>query len=237
MKENNMRNKKEFVGLTDKIHKNGQNIIEANDEYILSIIKSEIKRLGYAANLNHIDVSGVTQMSKLFASKEYKARRDADDFFTGDMSQWSAINSSSKSTISQWTKANNLNLNKSSNWNVGHIESMDGIFKGWHNEAGLADVDVGEFNGDISEWKVFNVKNAKSMFAGSKFNNDLNDWIFAKGADVNNIFQDSNFEKDISSWPISEYSNFNGSSKSLYERSVLIKNINLTKEKISTKSL
>lgn len=238
MKENSIRNKKEFVGLTDKIHDNGQKIIEANDECIFSIVKSEIQRLGHAANLNHIDVSGVTQMSKLFASKEYKARRDVDDFFTGDIGQWSAMNSLSKSTISQWTNSININLNnKSSNWNIENVQSIDSIFHGWHKEAALACVDMSEFNGDISGWKVFNVENAKGMFAGSKFNNDLSEWIFATGADVKNIFQDSHFEKDISSWPISEYSNVDGAVKSIYERSVLTKSINSVSVKTAIKSL
>ena len=56
--------------------------IIATNETIKEIVKSEIKRLGYNADLNHIDVSQVTDMSFLF--------NDSD--FDGDISNWNVSN-------------------------------------------------------------------------------------------------------------------------------------------------
>ena len=56
--------------------------IIATNETIKDIVKSEIARLGNNADLNHIDVSQVTDMSYLFKGSE----------FNGDISKWDVSN-------------------------------------------------------------------------------------------------------------------------------------------------
>ena len=56
--------------------------IIATNKTIKEIVKSEIKRLGNNADLNHIDVSQVTDMSYLFEESE----------FNGDISNWDVSN-------------------------------------------------------------------------------------------------------------------------------------------------
>ena len=56
--------------------------IIATNETIKEIVKSEIARLGDNADLNHIDVNQVTDMSYLFDESE----------FDGDISNWDVSN-------------------------------------------------------------------------------------------------------------------------------------------------
>ena len=56
--------------------------IIATNETIKEIVKSEIERLGNNADLNHIDVSQVTDMSYLFNGS----------CFNGDISNWDVSN-------------------------------------------------------------------------------------------------------------------------------------------------
>ena len=69
------------MGLVKDLKKIKQVII-ATDDTIKDIVESEIKRLGNNADLNHINVSQVTDMSDLFA----------DSDFNGDISCWDVSN-------------------------------------------------------------------------------------------------------------------------------------------------
>jgi hypothetical protein len=57
-------------------------IMICTDETIKKIVKQEIERLGNEADLNHLDVSGVTDMRGLFRAS----------LFNGDISQWNVSN-------------------------------------------------------------------------------------------------------------------------------------------------
>ena len=56
--------------------------IIATDETIEDIVNAEIERLGNNADLNHIDVSQVTEMRGLFYGSD----------FNGDISNWDVSN-------------------------------------------------------------------------------------------------------------------------------------------------
>ena len=76
--------------------------IKVTDDTIRSVVKDEIKRLGENADLNHIDVSEVTNMSYLFLNSH----------FNGDIEAWEVsnvtdmtgmfMNSKFDGNISQW---------------------------------------------------------------------------------------------------------------------------------------
>jgi len=84
--------------------------IKATDSTIHQIVKDEIARLGVNADLNHIDVSDVTDMSYMFL----------DSCFNGDISKWDVSNvknmrgmfsgSQFNGDISQWKIREDANL-------------------------------------------------------------------------------------------------------------------------------
>ena len=89
------------------------------------------------------------------------------------------------------------------------------------NEVDLNDIDTSKitdmsslfdgtnFNGDISQWDVSNVKNMSYMFAVCRqFNKDLSNW------DVSNVtlmpymfYKCESFDQDISNWDVSNVTN------------------------------
>src|SRR5690554_4783012 len=126
--------------------------IVANNNNIKRIVKSEIERLGNKADLNHIDVSGVTDMWSLFEGLQ----------FNGDISKWDV--SKVKSVFRMFS---NTPFNQDiGNWNVGNVEDMTLMFE------------YSQFNQDISKWDVGNVEDMYWMFENSPFNQDIDMWNY-----------------------------------------------------------
>ena len=88
--------------------------IIAMNETIKEIVKSEIARLGNNADLNHIDVSQVTDMSYLFD----------ESGFDGDISKWDV---SSVKDMSHMFDSSCFN-GDISKWDVSNVTNMDGMF-------------------------------------------------------------------------------------------------------------
>lgn len=84
---------------------------------------------------------------------------------------------------------------------VSQIIDMSGLFSG---------LEVSEFNGDISEWDVSNVKNMDSMFEGSEFNGDISQWDVSNVRSMNCMFHKSDFNRDISDWDVSNVKDMGG---------------------------
>src|SRR5690554_4084644 len=125
-------------------------MIVANDENIKEIVHSEIKRLGNKADLNHIDVSQVTNMFSLFEYSE----------FNGDISKWDVSNVENMNRMFFHSSFNG----DISKWDVSNVENMGAMFY------------YSQFNQDISGWDVSNVKSMRGMFYESKFNQDISNW-------------------------------------------------------------
>ena len=88
--------------------------IIATDSNIKKIVESEIKRLGNNADLNHIDVSNVKNMSGMF---EYSK-------FNGDISNWNVSNVKDMSEMFYGSEFNG----DISKWNVSNVRDMSFMF-------------------------------------------------------------------------------------------------------------
>lgn len=145
-------------------------VIKATDNTIKNIVKDELDRLGHDANLNHIDVSEVTNMRSVFDRnrKDFGWNTHADinpDIsewdvskvitmenmfwdcikFNGDISEW--ITSNVKNTNSMFYSCKKFNCDISK-LDMGSVESMSCMFQ-----------ECKKFNQDLSCWDVSNVTN------------------------------------------------------------------------------
>ena len=126
--------------------------IVVDDENIKEIVRSEIWKLGFKADLNHIDVSGVTNMEGLFRNS----------MFNGDISKWDVSNV--RDMHGMFYKSQfNQDISK---WDVCNVKNMWGMFS------------FSKFNQDISNWNVGNVESMYKMFENSPFDKNIDMWNY-----------------------------------------------------------
>ena len=56
---------------------------------------------------------------------------------------------------------------------------------------------LSEFNGNISEWDVSNVKDMRGMFAYSNFNQDISNWKINKYCTTNSMFRECHIKEEF----------------------------------------
>lgn len=112
-----------------------------NRSELIEIIEVEIKDHGPNCDLNNIDVSQITNMSKIFSSSK----------FNGDISGWDVSNVTDMSYMFYGSKFNG-NI---TNWDVSNVTDMYCMF--WESK----------FNGNIINWDMSKVTDMRNMFGHS----------------------------------------------------------------------
>ena len=125
------------------------NIIYATNENIRQIVKDELDKFGHDADLNHIDVSKVTDMTMLFCCDQYGLGSKYNDL-NPDISEWDV-----SEVKDMWGMFKNCKKfdQDISGWNTMKVEIMYAMFMGCEN-----------FNQDLSGWNIQSVKYHDSMF-------------------------------------------------------------------------
>lgn len=124
-------------------------IIAKNKQILECLIEHAIEINGKQCDLNHIDVSQITDMSYIFAESS----------FNGDISKWDVSNVESMYGMF----ADSQFKGDISNWDVSNVKDMGFMFLNT------------EFNSDLSNWKPYQLtENLKTIF--SKCNATIPYW-------------------------------------------------------------
>lgn len=166
------------------------NYFPETKQELIHIMYKRFESEGYECDLNNINVSKITDMSRLF----YRFNK-----FNGDISNWNVSNVTNMIGMFEESKFNG----DISNWNVSNVTNMSYMFR------------ESNFNGNISKWDVSNVEYMDYMFFGSKFdgkNGDLSNWNVSNVEDMHKMFFKSNIDKNflnqIKSWNIKKCTDF-----------------------------
>lgn len=179
-------------------------VVAKDLDHLRRLVLREIGRNGPKCDLNHIDVSRLTDLSYLFSEatsfdldgvedpkKREKIKRDCAirASFDGDISLWDVSNVTDMSGLFMGSKFNG----DIAAWDVSNVKSLVETFM------------YSSFNGDISKWDVSNVEYMEWTFDGSLgFGDDISEWNVSKVKSFASAFNDAHeFDCDLGNWDVS----------------------------------
>ena len=170
-----------------------QSKIKASNFTLKNIVKSETKRLGYDADLNHIDVSFVTDFSNVFNMFFWQS-----DVFTVadsrkinvDISKWDMSNAEELNCMFYSCRGFNCDI---SEWAMPKAKDFSFMFNACEN-----------FDIDISGWDMSSAEKLDAMFQKcTKFNQPIGKWNTENVESIDHMFfEASSFCQDLSSWDL-----------------------------------
>jgi hypothetical protein len=135
-------NEKLVLKSNSKIRKQEYNYHPKTRDELMELVEQLIKERGDDADLNDINTSDITDMSKLFFKSE----------FNGDISGWDVSNVEEMRAMFKKSKFTGEN-GDISNWDVSNVKDMESMFED------------SKFNTDISKWNISNVPWMYQIFA------------------------------------------------------------------------
>lgn len=225
-------------------------VIAESSKHLRELIQQELSLRGNKCDLNYIDVSRVKNMASLFSGPASSFNGNiskwdvsgvtdmswmfAQSQFDGDISRW---NTSRVRTMECMFRDGMFDRSIDA-WDVGRVETMSGMFTNsrfnrelryWdtssvHNmshmfsrsafDQNIANWDVSRvevftgmfskspFDGDLSRWDVFGGVIFAKMFEFSRFNGDISNWNMLHAHSVEYMFENARFDQDVSEWAL-----------------------------------
>ncbi len=133
------------------------------------------------------DLSGVTDMSGMFASSS----------FSGPIGGWDVSGVTDMSGMFREAWSFNQPLDS---WDVSGVTDMSGMFYG-----------ANSFNRPLASWDVSSVTDMSGMFEGTRFNQPLDSWDVSNVTDMSGMFRGAwSFNQPLAPWDVSSVTDMSG---------------------------
>ena len=164
-----------------------QKTIKATNETIRDIVEQEIARLGNDANLNHIDVSEVTDMSYLFYRRTFNGNVSQWDISKVENMSWMFTGCSFDGDLESWKFLNDVDmgamfigspLEEKYGTDGKRLKTHNGKRIIWATNStikGIIREEIGRLglNADLNHIDVSSVTNMDWLFAGLDWDGDI----------------------------------------------------------------